>query len=59
MEMQRAEKVAFTNILRENEKSPFFLAFYCDIYLKSDKSQTNNESQNIIELIFRVFQYIP
>jgi hypothetical protein len=41
MEMQKAYKTAFSNILNKNEKSPFYLAIYCDIFFKSDKISTD------------------
>ena len=41
MVMQKAYKTAFSSILNKNDKSPLYLAIYCDIFFKNDKIATD------------------
>lgn len=56
--MQKAFKSSFSNILNKNEKSPLFLAIYCDLFFKNDKIVTDLEFNKKMDAIMRVFRYI-
>ena len=58
MVMQKTYKTAFSCILNENDKSPLYLAIYCDIFFKNDKIATDVDFQKRISLIIKVFRCI-